>query len=165
MPYCPQCGSLLNTTNAPCPSCPSGGSVINRAAAPASSAGLAPNLAGLLCYLLGFVTGIIFLVIEPYRNDSFVRFHAFQSIFFNIAWIGFWIAWGIAFAALRAITGGILELLAIPIDLIVAFAGLAVWLWLMYRAWLGERYALPYIGPLAARQAGVQNIQQEEKTI
>ena len=54
---------------------------------------MSSNVAGLLCYILGFITGIIFLVIEPYKNDKFVRFHAFQSIFFNVALIVFWIAY------------------------------------------------------------------------
>ena len=38
-----------------------------------------------LTYLAGFVTGIVFLVLDPYKSNSFIRFHAFQSIFFNVA--------------------------------------------------------------------------------
>ena len=45
------------------------------------------NVVGALTYLAGFVTGIVFLVLDPYKSNSFVRFHAFQSIFFNApAW-------------------------------------------------------------------------------
>src|SRR5262249_16602312 len=47
-----------------------------------AAAPMANNVAGLLCYILGIITGIIFLVIEPYKHNRFVRFHAFQSIFF-----------------------------------------------------------------------------------
>jgi len=43
------------------------------------------NLVGALTYLAGFVTGIVFLVLDPYKSNSFIRFHAFQSIFFNVA--------------------------------------------------------------------------------
>ena len=60
---------------------------------PAAGAGLTPNVAGALAYLVGAITGILFLVIDPFKADRFVRFHAFQSIFFNLAWIAFWIVW------------------------------------------------------------------------
>ena len=43
-----------------------------------TSTGMQPNVAGLLCYLVGFVTGIVFLIIE--KENKFVRFHAMQSI-------------------------------------------------------------------------------------
>ncbi len=59
------------------------------------AAGLTPNVAGALTYLVGAITGILFLVIDPFKTDRFVRFHAFQSIFFNLAWIAFWIVWTI----------------------------------------------------------------------
>src|ERR1043165_205822 len=68
--------------------------------APSAGAGLEPNLAGALSYLFGFITGIIFLAIEPYNKDRFVRFHAFQSIFFSVAWIAAYIAIGIVWAIL-----------------------------------------------------------------
>ena len=45
------------------------------------------NMAGALCYLFGFITGILFLVLAPYNQDRNIRFHAFQSIFLNIAWV------------------------------------------------------------------------------
>ena len=63
------------------------------AAPPVANSGLQANTAGALAYLAGIITGIIFLVIDPYKSDRFVRFHAFQSIFFNVAWIALWIAW------------------------------------------------------------------------
>ena len=44
------------------------------------------NVASALCYLLGLITGIIFLVLTPYNRNPVVRFHAFQSIFLNVAW-------------------------------------------------------------------------------
>ena len=42
------------------------------------------NMAGALCYLFGFITGILFLVLAPYNQNRDIRFHAFQSIFLNI---------------------------------------------------------------------------------
>src|SRR6201996_9311969 len=53
--------------------------------------GMTNNLAGALCYLFGFITGILFLVLAPYNQDRTIRFHAFQSIFLNIAWVVLWI--------------------------------------------------------------------------
>src|SRR5262245_57706803 len=53
--------------------------------APAPQADLKPNVAGMLCYPLSFITGILFLVLAPYNKDRFVRFHAWQSIFFSLA--------------------------------------------------------------------------------
>src|SRR5271163_1431428 len=52
--------------------------------------GMTDNMAGALCYLFGFITGILFLVLAPYNQDRNIRFHAFQSIFLNIAWVILW---------------------------------------------------------------------------
>jgi len=70
----------------------------SRAAAPAAASGESPtaaleeNVAGLLCYLFGWISGLIFLLID---KRPFVRFHGAQAIALNIAffvvWIGFWI--------------------------------------------------------------------------
>ncbi len=50
------------------------------------------NMAAALCYALGFITGILFLVLAPYNQNREIRFHAFQSIFLNIAWfVALWI--------------------------------------------------------------------------
>src|SRR5579863_5438287 len=54
-------------------------------AAPPQAAGLDENMACALCYLLGLLTGILFLVLEPYNKNRLIRFHAFQAIFFNVA--------------------------------------------------------------------------------
>ncbi len=56
-----------------------------------------------LCYLLGLLTGILFLVLEPYNKNRLIRFHAFQSIFLNIAWIAVYIALSIVGFALLPI--------------------------------------------------------------
>src|ERR1700731_1582662 len=54
-------------------------------------AGMTDNMAGALCYLFGFITGILFLVLAPYNQNRNIRFHAFQSIFLNVAWVVLWI--------------------------------------------------------------------------
>jgi uncharacterized membrane protein len=125
------------------------------AAPPVANAGLQANAAGALAYLAGIITGIIFLLIEPYKSDRFVRFHAFQSIFFNVAWTGLWIVWMIAGLVLSAVTKGLFFFLQLPIDLLLMVGGFALWAFLMYSAYQGKMTKLPVIGALAAKQAGV----------
>jgi uncharacterized membrane protein len=115
---------------------------------------MSSNVAGLLTYILGFITGIIFLVIEPYKNDKFVRFHAFQSIFFNVALIVFWIAYMILSSILTFVSFGILAMVMGLLGLLILLAVLAYWIFLMYKAYNNELYKIPFIGDLAAKQAG-----------
>lgn len=119
---------------------------------PSAPTGLTDNLAGALCYFAGLITGIVFLVIEPYSRSRTVRFHAFQSIFFNIAWIALWIVEMIISAALTPIPvlGWLLGLL---LWTAVALGGFILWLVLMWKAYQGDRLVLPVIGPLAEKQA------------
>ena len=92
-------------------------------AAPAST-GLSTHAAGALAYLAGAITGILFLVIDPYKTDRFVRFHAFQSIFFNIAWFALWIVWMMVGFVLGVITKGLFFVLQVPIDLLLMLGGI-----------------------------------------
>ncbi len=124
-------------------------------APPVARAGLSANAAGALAYLAGIITAIIFLVIDPYKSDRFVRFHAFQSLFFNVAWIALWIAWTIAGLVLGAVTKGLFFILQVPIDLLLMVGGFNLWAFLMYSAYQGKMTKLPVIGALAAKQAGV----------
>jgi uncharacterized membrane protein len=113
------------------------------------------NAAGALAYLAGFITGILFLVIDPYKKDPFVRFHAFQSIFFNVAWIGFWFVWMIVGMVLSAITKGLFFLIQMPVDLVLMLGGFCLWAYLMYAAYQSKKFRLPVIGALAEKQAGL----------
>jgi len=114
------------------------------------------NLVGALTYLAGFITGIIFLVLDPYKSNSFVRFHAFQSIFFNVAWVAFWIAWMILSAVLTPVTAGMFGLIALPLMQIFTLAGFLVWIFLMYQAYQQKLFKLPLVGKFATQQAGVR---------
>jgi uncharacterized membrane protein len=114
------------------------------------------NLVGALTYLAGFVTGIVFLVLDPYKSNSFVRFHAFQSIFFNVAWVAFWIVWMILSAVLTPLTAGVFGLIALPLMLIFTLAGFGIWIFLMYQAYQQKLFKLPVVGKFAAEQAGVR---------
>jgi uncharacterized membrane protein len=121
----------------------------------AAGSGLTPNVAGALAYLLGAITGIVFLVVDPFKADRFVRFHAFQSIFFNLAWIAFWILWMIAGVMLAFVSHGLFFIIQMPINLLITVGGFCLWAYLMYSAYQGKTIQLPVIGALAATQAGI----------
>jgi uncharacterized membrane protein len=118
-----------------------------------SSARLAPNVAAALSYAFGAASGAIFLFVEPFRSNAFVRFHALQSIFFMVAWVLFTVMWTVATEVFEAITGGFLITLVIPIDCLLTLAGIGYWVFLMYRAYAGNQYKVPILGRLAERQA------------
>jgi uncharacterized membrane protein len=103
-----------------------------------SSTGLDPNLAGALAYLLGIVTGVVFLIVEHENRD--VRFHAFQSTFT-------FLAVGVAYLLMLGLP--ILNwLLVVPFFLAVT----GLWAFLMFKAVRGERYKLPFVGDWAEAQ-------------
>ncbi len=112
------------------------------------------NIAGALCYLVGFITGILFLVLAPYNQNRNVRFHAFQSIFLSVAWIALEIVAAIFTAVLIhiPILGPLMSGL---IYLAIGLGALIVWLYMMFKTYNGEKIVLPVIGPLAEKQAGV----------
>ncbi|HLF17737.1 MAG TPA: DUF4870 domain-containing protein [Candidatus Omnitrophota bacterium] len=102
-----------------------------------SSTGIQPNVAGLLCYLAGFITGIIFLVLE--KENKFIRFHAMQSI----------IAFGGIFVLQIAFVTLVFTIFLVPILNIV---GLILWVILMIKAYQGEMFKLPVVGELAEKK-------------
>ncbi len=110
---------------------------------------MADNVAGALCYALGLITGILFLVIAPYNQNKAIRFHAFQSIFLNIAAILLSFAMSILIGLIHVF--GALFVLFIGPLIWLAFLGL--WLYMMFSAYQGKTVVLPIIGPLAQQQA------------
>jgi|YelNatPaOPRAMG01_1025707.scaffolds.fasta_scaffold00499_36 uncharacterized membrane protein len=109
-----------------------------------------------LTYLLGFVTGILLLYIEPYNQDEFVRFHARQSIGFSIVWFAINIVFGVFISVLPHALSALLAFLQGLINL-----GLAIfWLFLMYKAYMGERYRIPELADVVdnvSRSFGAQS--------
>lgn len=123
-----------------------------------TATGLEPNIAGLLCYVLGWLTGLIFYFVE--KDNKFVRFHAMQSIItfgaLNILQIliGIFSAILVAiFTAMRAYTlaytfATILGILATILWLVI----LALAIFLIIKAYKNETYKLPIAGKIAEKQ-------------
>ena len=130
--------------------------VPGEAAAPSPSSPLPTNVAGALAYVAGFITGLVFLALDPYKGNSVVRFHAYQSIFFNVAWCGFWIVWTIASAILMPLSAGLFGLIAFPVILIFFLLSFGTWAFLMYQAYQQKLFRLPILGKFAAQHAGVR---------
>lgn len=96
------------------------------------------NLMGAVAYLLGFITGIVLLIVE--KENKFVRFHAMQS---TIVFGGLFV---ISFVL------GLVPVLGALVDSLLWIVGLILWIVLMYKAYQGELYKLPYIGKIADEQ-------------
>jgi uncharacterized membrane protein len=144
--FCGSCGAPVG----------GGAPVAAPSAAPgAASTGMTSNVAGCLAYILGFITGIIFLVLDPYKNDKFVRFHAFQSIFYSVVVIGFTIIWSILSIILGLVSMGFLAGIMFLISLLIHLVFFALAIFMMYKAYQNELFQAPIIGALAAKQAGL----------
>lgn len=100
-----------------------------------SSTGLEENVAGFLCYLLGFISGILFLVVE--KRSRFVKFHAMQS---TITFLGLFVI---------SMIIGVFPILGHFFAFLIWVFSLILWLFLMVKALRGERYALPIVGKMA----------------
>ncbi len=102
-----------------------------------TSTGMDQNVAGMLCYLVGWITGLIFFLIE--KDNKFVRFHAMQSI--------------ITFGGLTMLfmVLGFIPFLGWILFPILGIVQLVLWILLMLKAYQGEMFKLPVIGDLAEK--------------
>jgi len=96
------------------------------------------NLMAAASYLLGFITGIIMLVLE--KQSSFVRFHAMQST----------LLFGGIFVANIAL--GFIPILGWLVGLVLSLVAFILWIVLMWKAFQGEKYKVPYVGEMAEKQ-------------
>ena len=103
-----------------------------------TSIGLDENVAGLLAYLLGFITGILFLVLE--KENKFVRFHAMQSL----------VTFGALFVLGFVI--GMIPLLGWLIAFLISILEIVFWILGMVKAFKGEMYKFPVFGNIAESQ-------------
>lgn len=165
MAICPKCGAASAQDSAFCGACgqPMGSQVgaaaVSRSARPgitgeSTGTGLTTNLAAALAYVLGAITGIVFLLLEPYKANRFVRFHALQSIFFSIACVIFSVVWSMVWGTLASILGYWVLTVDVPLRLLIGLALFGFWLYVMYQAYTEREYHIPWIGDLAAKQVG-----------
>ena len=112
-----------------------------------TSTGLSPNVAGLLCYVAGWVSGIIFLVLE--QRNKFVRFHAAQSI----------VTFGTITVA--GIVLGLIPMVGVAFSSIIGIIGFIVWIIMMVKASNGEWYKLPWAGDVAEKMVASSGVTGE----
>ena len=138
--FCQKCGTENPDSSIVCQKC---GTSLVQKEAKSTSVGLEPNIAGLLCYVLGWITGIIFFLLE--KENKFVRFHAMQSI----------ITFG-AFTLLSIILSifmwiPYIGLLFLVISILSGILAFVLWIVLMVKAYQGEKYKLPVAGEMAEK--------------
>jgi uncharacterized membrane protein len=147
MAFCSTCGTQI-ADGTTCPACAGKFATVPVAATAntGNTGGMADNVAGMLAYVT-IIPAIIFLVIEPYNKNRFIRFHSFQCLFFAVAWTVLWIALSIVAHI------PILGWLTILIWPLVGLAGLVIWVILLLKANGNQMYKLPIIGDMAEKQA------------
>lgn len=127
-----------------------------------TDSGLDENVAGALSYLLGLITGAVFLVVE--KENDFVRFHAAQSIVLSVVVFGVYIVLSVLGALLPLlfigdafISGGViaalLSLVFGLVGLVFSLAVFVLWILLMFRAYQGKQMRLPVVAGFADRLA------------
>lgn len=105
---------------------------------PKTALGINENIAGLLCYVLGWITGLVFLLLE--KENQFVRFHALQS---TVTFLGLFII---------SLVLGLIPILGLLAAVLIPFISIVVWILLMVKAYQGEKYKLPLVGDWCEQQ-------------
>ncbi len=152
MAFCSACGTQIADGTTICAACSSGASG-GAVAQVGSGSGITDNIAGLLCYSpVALFADILFLVLEPYNRNRFIRFHAFQSLFLGISLIvlGFGLGIVVAILAVVPVVGWILDFLLWAGFVI---GNLVLWVLMMVKAYKMEKFKLPIIGDMAEKQA------------
>jgi uncharacterized membrane protein len=141
MAFCSTCGTKIPDGSTVCSACSARGPV-----AGSGTAGLSDNMAGVLAYIT-IIPAIIFLVMEPYNKNRFIRFHSFQCLFFAAAL--FILHFGLRIVSFVPF----MIFLTFPLHMLISLGGFVVWIILLIKANQGLMYKLPVIGDLAETQA------------
>lgn len=143
--FCPKCGTPASDAQAPPPQQgqPVGQQTPVAPAQPVAAGGMTDNVAATLCYVLGFITGIIFLVLAPYNKNKLIRFHAFQSIFVSVS----------LFVLSMAVSIILPWSLSLVLDPLISLGGFVLWIFLLIKTYQNQKIVLPIVGPLAEKQA------------
>jgi uncharacterized membrane protein len=144
MAFCNMCGAQIADGTTTCSVC--AGRVATVPASTTTAGGMTDNVAGMLAYIT-IIPAIIFLVVEPYNKNRFIRFHSWQCLFFAATLFVLHIGLSI-FTFVP-----ILALITFPLHLLVSLGGFIVWIILLIKANQGQMYKLPVIGDLAEKQA------------
>ncbi len=139
--FCPKCGKAAGEASSAPPLAPP--ATYGTTAAPATP--IAENVAGMLAYFT-IIPAIIFLLIEPYNRNRFVRFHSFQCLFTAAALL--------VLQIVLSIFVYIIPVLMFGLSGLVGLAELALWILLVVKAYQHEMFKLPIVGDLAEKQAG-----------
>jgi uncharacterized membrane protein len=118
---------------------------------------MAANVAAMLTYvplcLVGLVLSILFgFVLEPYKRDRFIRFHAWQSLAVHVVFVAFWIGW-FFFSFVLTSMARIFAIITVPISLLICLGALILMVILMIKAYGNQTFKLPVIGDWAEKQA------------
>ena len=146
---CPDCAAPMPETAAFCPGC--GRSMQTEARAEGRVGALTEPIAGALAYFT-FIPAIIFLLLEPYKGNRFVRFHSFQCLLLCGAAILFAIALKLV-GLLLFIIPVLGPLLVVLVSSVVGLGAVVLWLVLVVKAFQGDMFQLPLLGAFAAQQA------------
>lgn len=154
MAFCTKCGASVADNAAFCASCgtsQAGASVGATAAAAPVQTQMSENVAGLLCYLVGWITGLIFYFVD---KRPFVRFHAAQSIvtFGGLQILSFVLGGFFGFSLLAGGLGAFS--LGLALYRLVELAAFVLWIVLMIKAYHHDRFRLPVAADLAERIFG-----------
>lgn len=156
MPHCTKCGAAVADNAGFCPSCgapqssaPAASPAPGASSPPASAvtdAGLQENVAGLLCYALGWITGLIFFLID---KRPFVRFHAKQSIVvfgaLNILHFVVAMIFGVSL-----LSGGLgAASIGLLLSRLISLVTFVLWIVLMLKAYQGHRFRVPLAADVA----------------
>ena len=147
---CPDCSARMPETAGFCPAC---GRPIRKANRVDGKVGPLPEgLAGGLAYFT-FIPAILFLVIDPYKRNHFVRYHAIQCLLLSVAVFGA-AAVVKVIALLFSFVPVVGPLFAVLVAMMAGLAAFLLWAVLVVKAFQGEMFKLPVIGDLAERYAG-----------
>jgi uncharacterized membrane protein len=121
-----------------------------------SSTGLDENVASLIAYLAGWVSGLVFFLIE--KSSRLVRFHAMQAILLNVVLIVVWVVLAVVISIIVIILGqvsnalaGIASILSVLLYLAGGLVTILVWVMCLIKAYQGQMYKLPIIGDYAEK--------------
>lgn len=147
---CSACGSPMPDESAFCPGCGHG---VGASPALGTTGGISDNIAGALAYVT-IIPAIVFLLVEPFKRNRFIRFHCFQCIFLVLAAfvLGLALKVGLAVLLFVPVLG---QLMVLLISIVIVIGCLIFWMVLVVKALQGEMFKVPFVGDLAEKQANL----------